>query len=82
MSEIVPLQLSELLAQKAIEIVGLPNDQVLAICDLQMESEQQEFLSDLLARQREGQLNNHEEFNQLNELMQVYRRGLILKAKA
>jgi hypothetical protein len=48
---------------------------------MQMEPEQQEALSDLLDRNREGQLDN-EETNQLDELMQVYRSGLVRKARA
>jgi hypothetical protein len=106
MAEIVTLQLSETLAQKAkaiaafthrrledvllewinraiteLPVESLPDEQVLALCDMQMESEQQEIFSDLLARQREGQLTNSEVL-QLDELMQVYRRGLVSKAKA
>ena len=46
-----------------------------------METQQQEVFSDLLARQQEGQLNDIEN-RQLDELMQVYRRGLVRKAKA
>jgi hypothetical protein len=46
-----------------------------------METQQQEIFSDLLARQQEGQLNDVEN-SQLDELMQVYRRGLVRKAKA
>jgi hypothetical protein len=46
-----------------------------------MEPEQQEALSDFLVRNREGQLDN-EETNQLDELMQVYRGGLVRKARA
>lgn len=38
-------------------------------------------MSDLLARQREGQLNETEN-SQLDKLMQVYRYGLVRKAKA
>jgi uncharacterized protein YbgA (DUF1722 family) len=48
---------------------------------MQMESEQQEALSELLEGNRERQLNN-EEANQLDELMQVYRSGLVRKARA
>ena len=46
-----------------------------------MEPEQQEVFSDLLARNREGQLNDVE-VRQLDELMQVYRRGWVRKARA
>ena len=45
-----------------------------------METEQQETLSELLARNREGQLTEAE-VSQLDALMQVYRRGLVRKAK-
>jgi hypothetical protein len=48
---------------------------------MQMESEQQEVFSDLLAHNREGQLSDTE-VKQLDELMQVYRRGLVRKARA
>ncbi|MHC5773331.1 hypothetical protein [Nostoc sp.] len=46
-----------------------------------METQQQEVFSELLARHREGQLNDAE-VRQLDELMQVYRRGLVSKARA
>ena len=60
---------------------SLPNEQILALCDLQMESQQQEVFSDLLARNQEGQLNEVEA-QQFSELMQIYRYGLVRKAKA
>ena len=68
-------------ASSEIPVESLPDEQVLTLCDLQMETQQQEVFSDLLARQREGQLNDTEN-SQLDELMQVYRRGLVRKAKA
>lgn len=64
-----------------LPVDSLPDEQVLALCDMQMESEQQEVLSELLARQREGELQDGE-VRQLDELMGVYRRGLLSKAKA
>jgi hypothetical protein len=48
---------------------------------MQMEPEQQAALSNLLDHNREGQLDN-EDANQLIELMQVYRSGLVRKARA
>ena len=60
---------------------SLPDDQVLAMCDIQMESQEQEVFSELLARHQEGQLNDAE-VRQLDELVQVYRRGLVSKARA
>ncbi len=68
-------------ASQELPVESLPDDWVLALCDMQMEPEQQEALSELLEGNREGQLNN-EEANQLDELMQVYRGGLVRKARA
>ncbi len=48
---------------------------------MQMDNQQQELFSDLLARNTEGQLNQ-QEVTQLNEIMQVYRRGLVRKGRA
>jgi hypothetical protein len=56
-----------------LPVESLPDEQVLALCHMQMESEQQEVFSDLLARNREGQLSDTQ-VSQLDELMQVYRR--------
>jgi hypothetical protein len=68
-------------ASQELPVESLPDDWVLALCDMQMEPEQQEALSNLLARNREGQLNDGEA-NQLDELMQVYRSGLVRKARS
>ncbi|MBI1876808.1 MAG: hypothetical protein HYR94_00970 [Chloroflexi bacterium] len=62
-------------------IESLPDDQILVLCDLQMEVEQQNELNDLLARNREGQLNQVE-LDHLEGLMFIYRRGLVRKAHA
>ena len=59
----------------------LSDEQVMALCDMQMPSDQQKALSDLLARQREEQLNETET-QELSRLMQVYRQGLVRKARA
>jgi len=59
----------------------LPDDQILALCDLQLEPAQQAELSRLLARNREGALSAAE-IGQLDALMQTYRRGLVRKAQA
>lgn len=64
-----------------LPIESLPDEQVLVLCDLQMQSNQEEMLSDLLDRNREGQLNQAET-QQLDELMQIYRWGLVRKARA
>jgi uncharacterized protein YbgA (DUF1722 family) len=64
-----------------LPIETMPDEQVLVLCDSQLSSEQQTALSDLLERNREGQLHATET-QQLNELMQSYRRGLVRKARA
>ena len=68
-------------ASTELPVESLPDDWVLALCDMQMEPEQQAALSNLLDHNREGQLDN-EEVSQLHELMQVYRSGLVCKAQA
>src|SRR5262249_21336487 len=65
--------------ESAVE--DLSDEQILALCDRQMDAGQQEELSDLLGRNREGLLGGAER-DRLDELMRVYRRGLIRKAQA
>jgi hypothetical protein len=62
-------------------VESLSDEEVLALCDGQMEGAQQEELGELLARNREGLLQG-EERSRLDELMHVYRRGLVRKARA
>lgn len=64
-----------------LPIESLPDEQVLALCDSQMLFDQQAALSELLARNQEGQLSEAETC-QLDELMQIYRRGLVRKARS
>ena len=64
-----------------IPVDALPDEQVLALCSLQMSEQQQTVFSDLQSRYSEGLLNETEIKN-LNELMQIYRRGSLRKAKA
>jgi len=59
----------------------LPDEQVLALSDAQMESQTNDELSDLLARNREGQLDEAAQ-QRLDELMHSYRVGLVRKAQA
>ncbi|NER48817.1 MAG: hypothetical protein F6J92_19395 [Symploca sp. SIO1A3] len=58
-----------------LPIESFPDEQVLALCNLQMDFQEQETLSDLFAHNREGELGEAQE-NQLDVLMQVYRQGL------
>jgi hypothetical protein len=62
-------------------VESLSDDEILALCDMQMDVKQQEELGDLLARNREGLLSGAERAR-LDELMQTYRRGLVRKAQA
>ena len=71
------------LARAAAElpISALPDEQVLALRDLQMADEQQQELSALLAGQREQQLDAPERAR-LDWLLTSYRRGMVRKAQA
>ena len=75
--------LTEWIEQSANEIPVelLSNEDVLALCDMRMAPEQQEILDELMIRNREGQISETER-RQLDELMRVYRRGLVRKARA
>ncbi|MBW4516680.1 MAG: hypothetical protein KME11_15840 [Timaviella obliquedivisa GSE-PSE-MK23-08B] len=64
-----------------LPIESLPDEQILTLCDLHMEPEQQERLSDLLAQNQEGQISPTE-LDHLDQLMKIYRRGLVHKARA
>jgi hypothetical protein len=62
-------------------VESLSNEEVLALCQRQLDAGQQEELSELLARNREGVLQEAER-DRLDELMRLYRRGLVRKAQA
>jgi HNH endonuclease len=64
-----------------LPIESLPDPQVLALCDSQLSPDQQTSLSDLLARNQEDQLSESDR-QRLDELMTVYRSGLVRKARA
>lgn len=64
-----------------VPVEELPDNQVLALRDLHMDPSQQEMLDRLLSRQQEGVLTT-EERGQLDELMGVYRCGMVRKAHA
>jgi hypothetical protein len=62
-------------------IESLSDDQVLALCQLQMNPVQQNELSELLARNQTGSLNTGDQAR-LDELLKEYRRGMVRKAQA
>jgi hypothetical protein len=62
-------------------VESLPDGDRLALCDASLDPSDQEALSILLAGSREGSLTA-EEKARLDALMDAYRRGLVLKARA
>lgn len=62
-------------------VADLPDEQVLALTQLQMEPEQDAELSRLLDRQQGGLLTQAEQLP-LQSLMQIYQEGLLRKATA
>ena len=59
----------------------LSNEELLAVCDSQLDESAQEELSELLDRNREQQLAEVEQ-RRLDDLMQNYRSELVRKAQA
>jgi hypothetical protein len=59
----------------------LPDAEILAVCDTQLEESRQEVLSDLLERNQEGLLDDAER-RRLDDLMRTYRASLVPKAQA
>jgi hypothetical protein len=68
-------------AAAEVPVDCLSDEEILSLCDRQLTDQDQEELSGLLARNREGQLDNTDHAR-LDALMQVYRRGLVRKAQA
>lgn len=62
-------------------VESLPDDQVLALSNAQIEPQLNDELSELLDRHREGQLDEVAR-RRLDELMHLYRTGLLRKAYA
>jgi hypothetical protein len=64
-----------------IAIGDLSHEQILLLCDLQISELEQTQMSSLLEKQRESMLQQGE-LEQLEGLLQVYRRGMVRKAEA
>jgi hypothetical protein len=75
----IPLVRADILDLEPIS--DLPDEQVLALTELQMEPEQDTRLSELLDRQQVGLLVEDERL-ELQTLMQIYQEGLLRKATA
>jgi hypothetical protein len=75
--------LSDWLGRAAYDLPldSLSDERILELCDMELTEEQQRELSDLLAGSREANLPENEAIR-LEELMQVYRRGMVRKAEA
>jgi hypothetical protein len=72
-------QSEQIVIERPVET--LSDKEVLALTDLQLAPEEQSRLSDLLERNREGDLDAEGE-RQLDELMRGYEKGLLRKAEA
>ena len=68
-------------AAAEVPVNVLSDEELLALCDMQLAYEDQEELTRLLAHNREGQLVDTDR-TRLDTLMQMYRRGLVRKAQA
>ncbi|MTJ51736.1 hypothetical protein FJR38_03095 [Anabaena sp. UHCC 0253] len=62
-------------------VSALSDQQVLALTELQMESEEDSRLSELLDKQQAG-IVTESEYSELQTLMQIYQEGLLRKATA
>lgn len=75
--------LIEWLDREAMEppVETLSDAEVVALADMQLPTSEQSELDDLLFDQREGQLTEQSR-QRLDELMDIYRRGMVRKAEA
>jgi hypothetical protein len=64
-----------------VPIESLPDDEVLALRDLELPADQQAELDDLLDAQREGAIDPPGRAR-LAELLGIYRRGMLYKSRA
>jgi hypothetical protein len=68
-------------AASDVPVDSLPDHEILALADMSLSEDDQRELSDLLARQREDDLDGMARMR-LDQLMGVYRRGMVRKAEA
>ncbi len=68
-------------ASTDVPVEELSDEEVLKLCDLQMSRKQQKELSNLLAKNREGELDDAGRAR-LDELMEIYQDGMVRKAEA
>ena len=63
------------------DLTTLTDIQLLEVCNMQMPNDEQSELSALMTQNRDNQLTPND-LERLEELMQIYRRGLVRKAEA
>jgi predicted transcriptional regulator len=68
-------------AAHAADVTALHDDILLKLCHTHMPESDQTALSDLLAKQRHGELDGHE-VDRLASLMDRYRHDVVVKAQA
>ena len=68
-------------AAAKIPVQALPDEQVMALVNLQLSPHDQNAFSQLLAQNREGALSASQK-TELDQLMKRYRRGMVRKAQA
>ncbi|MBR8834969.1 MAG: hypothetical protein DSM106950_13260 [Stigonema ocellatum SAG 48.90 = DSM 106950] len=88
LTQVITLSLSPVSSQSALtnsleipSFSSLPDEEIIAFTELQMESEQDQRLSELLYNQQAGTLTNTDHC-ELLALMQVYQERLLVKAQA
>lgn len=77
--EVLAAWLESVITERPVE--DLPDEEVLALTELQFTGEQEATLSRLLEQNREGMLDTEGQ-RQLDELMRLYEHGLLRKAQA
>ncbi len=79
LEDVIEDWLDDYIAELPVE--HLSDDEVIRLCDFQMNLLEQQELTNLLYKHRE-QLLTRNESERLDNLLQVHRRGLIRKARA
>lgn len=77
--EVLTAWLDKLVSEVPVE--GLPDSEVISLTQLQLTEQEQDVLSHLLTRNREGTLDTTGR-HRLDELMRLYERGLLRKSEA
>lgn len=79
MEDVLVAWLEQVTTERPVET--LPDAQVLALADLQMEPELQEELTELLYENETGSISDAHH-SRLNEILKIYRKGMVRKSRA